>query len=72
MTAMGIRFNMAASTVGVLLPVTPDDIQKFDSREQGYDRIELRLSDIHRVPFLSDEHYAQHDETFFHRSQEAE
>lgn len=65
MTAMGIRFNMAASTVGVLLPVTSEDIQKFDEREQGYDRIELRLSDIHRVPFLSDEHYAKHDESFF-------
>jgi hypothetical protein len=68
MTAMGIRFNVAASTVGVLLPVTPDEIQKFDVREQGYDRIELRLTDIHRVPFLSDEHYQQHDPNSFVRT----
>jgi hypothetical protein len=42
MMAMGIRFNSAASTIGILLPVTMQDIQAFDVREQGYDRIELR------------------------------
>ena len=73
MTAMGIRFNSKASTIGVLLPVTRHDIKEFDKREQGYDRIELRLSDIDRVPFLNEEHYQQqqqqqqhyHDETFW-------
>jgi hypothetical protein len=67
MTAMGIRFNSAASTIGILLPVTMQDIQAFDVREQGYDRIELRLSDIDRVPFLNEEHYKEQDhQTFLH------
>jgi hypothetical protein len=70
MTAMGIRFNSKACTVGVLLPVTVQDIKAFDRREQGYDRIELRLSDIDRVPFLKEEHYQQKDHVTFLNAKE--
>ena len=71
MTAMGIRFNSAALTMGILLPVTAQDIKAFDRREQGYDRIELRLSDIDRVPFLKEEDYQkEHHEAFLNAKQQ--
>ncbi|KAI2508184.1 hypothetical protein MHU86_6235 [Fragilaria crotonensis] len=71
MTAMGIRFNSSALTMGILLPVTAQDIKAFDRREQGYDRIELRLSDIDRVPFLKEEHYQhEHHETFLNAKEQ--
>ena len=71
MTAMGIRFNSAASTIGILLPVTVQDLKAFDGREQGYDRIELRLADIDKVPFLKEKHYEQQDhETFLNAKEQ--
>lgn len=71
MTAMGISFSEEASTVGVLLPVSEEEIQKFDIREQGYDRHELDLSDVNRVPFLNDEHYKEEDHDVFLEAKKA-
>jgi hypothetical protein len=65
MTAMGIQFNGDAETVGVLVPVSEQDIQAFDRREQGYGRHQLDLSHVTTVPFLNDEFYADpHHEVF--------
>jgi hypothetical protein len=54
MTAMGVRFQVGSSTTGVLISVSPKEIQQLDLREQGYDRLEIHASDIEKVSFLND------------------
>jgi len=52
MTAMGVLPVPGAECVGVLVPVTDEDLGKFDQREQGYDRVQLDFDDVGLVPFL--------------------
>lgn len=52
MTAMGIRHQRGASTFGVVVPVPPLDLPKFDDREKGYSRISLPLESVSPVAFL--------------------
>lgn len=65
MTAMGIRQRASASCVGVILPVTEQDLTLFDRREKGYTRILIPFDDVSRVPFLGDEYYAHNDHKVF-------
>lgn len=54
MTAMGVRFRKGAHCTGVLLPVTKEQLQKFDVRELGYTRVKVELDNVEQVPFLPD------------------
>ena len=65
MTAMGIRKQEGASTVGVILPVDEADLPKFDQREQGYSRILIDLDDVDMVPFLGESYYENDDHRIF-------
>ena len=65
MTAMGIRMQEGASTVGVILPVSEADLALFDQREQGYSRVLIHLDDVDMVPFLGDKYYEHEDHKVF-------
>jgi len=56
-TSMGVRFQKGAECVGVLVPVSNNELEQFDHREVGYDRYELQPKDI--LPFESS------DETWY-------
>jgi hypothetical protein len=60
-TAMGVRLQPSASCVGVLLPVTHEELQQFDVRELGYERQLIRHSDIERMG----EHDQEHEHSFW-------
>lgn len=62
MTAMGIRFVPDANTAGVILPVTEEELPKFDQREQGYSRVLLDLDDVDVVSFLGEHYYEEKEE----------
>jgi cation transport regulator ChaC len=70
MTAMGVRFVEDAACIGVILPVSDQELALFDEREQGYDRKALLLSDVEQVSFLSDEHYEEDDHDTFLQAKE--
>jgi cation transport regulator ChaC len=57
MTAVGIRFLPGAECGGVLLLVTDEELDQFDTREICYDRFEVPTKDIEPVPFLGSHHY---------------
>lgn len=69
MTAVGVQFTAKVSDsecVGVLLPVSDFDLQKFDQREEGYDRVLLDLEQVQPVPFLDiEEHYSDPDHEIY-------
>ena len=56
MTFMGIRPNpqSRAACVGVLVPVSDEELVQFDARELGYDRIALPHHHVERIAFLED------------------
>ena len=56
-TAMGVRFQDDAECVGVLLPVDDVELEQFDEREQGYNRVPLSIRHIEPVPFLDSSVY---------------
>ena len=58
MTAVGIRRNENASSIGIILPIDEIDLAKFDNREKGYTRIFLDIENVNLVPFLTAERYA--------------
>lgn len=62
MTAMGVRRDVAGSQcTGVMLPVTKDELVRFDQREAGYDRVCVPMEDVARVPFLDKSIYFSDD-----------
>lgn len=62
MTAMGVRFRPGAKCTGVLLPVTESELDRFDEREEGYDRYQIPLDRVEEVPFLlENNHYEEKD-----------
>ena len=63
MTAMGIRFLEGPSCTGILLPVSNDELLKFDEREAGYNRVAVPTKNIDIVPFLGDGYYEELDKT---------
>jgi hypothetical protein len=66
MTAMGVRFQTGSTCVGVLLPVTLSELEQFDEREMGYDRVLLELNEVDVVPFLDPTlHYDHPDHAIF-------
>lgn len=72
MTAMGVRFVKEGECVGVLVPVSEDELSMFDQREVGYDRILLNPDTVDVVPFLDDQHYNADDhQTFLDRKEHA-
>lgn len=69
MTAMGVRFQDDAECVGVLVPVTEDELEKFDVREQGYDRKALSIEQVDLVPFLNPIEYYDNEDAFLNAKQ---
>lgn len=62
MTAMGVRFKKGSVCTGVLLPVTEEELVRFDGRENGYDRYQIPLDNVEEVPFLAKKkHYEKMD-----------
>lgn len=57
-TAMGVRFRHNASCVGVIIPVTRQELKQLDRRELGYDR---NLLEPKHVEILSENAEANHD-----------
>ena len=51
-TFMGIRRQPQAQAVGVLVPVSDDELAQFDMRELGYERVSVSHKDVERIPFL--------------------
>ena len=54
---MGMRFLEGATCTGILLPVSDDELLKFDEREAGYDRLAIPPWFIEKVPFLEQGRY---------------
>jgi len=46
MTFMGIRQQAGATAVGVLVPVSDEELAQFDVRELGYDRVPLQHDSV--------------------------
>jgi hypothetical protein len=54
MTSMGIRFAEAATPTqcaGIMLPVSSQELERFDEREKGYHRVPLTLDMIQNLPY---------------------
>jgi hypothetical protein len=74
MTAMGVRFVQNAQCVGILVPVTQEELQLFDEREIGYERVLLNETTVNVTPvqFLKDKHYHGDDILFKNDKEEKE
>lgn len=64
MTFMGIRHRENASCVGVLVPVNDEELDQFDLREGGYQRVPLEHERIQKIAFLENRHYPQQHSYF--------
>lgn len=56
-TAMGIQKSKGYSCTGVLIEVDQQELEHFDKREQGYDRVEIDLNHVFPHDEESDHHH---------------
>jgi cation transport regulator ChaC len=69
-TAMGVRFNQGTDCTGVLIEVTPAELEDLDRREANYDRKSIQLDNIDQVPFLDEEEHYDDDHPVFEAQDE--
>jgi hypothetical protein len=69
MTFMGIRRKPQATCVGVLVPVTDEELAQFDVRELGYDRVKVEHD--HVEPYHQQDSSSPPD-CYFARQQQAQ
>jgi hypothetical protein len=69
-TAMGVRFSKGAECTGVLIQVTPTELEDLDRREANYDRRLIQLDNIDQVPFLDEEEHYDEDHPVFEAQDE--
>jgi hypothetical protein len=63
---MGVQWAEEGSCVGVLYPVTEEELSSFDAREIGYGREAIAIENVELVEYLElDEHYDSPDHKFF-------
>ena len=51
MTVVGVTRKVGAECVGVLIPVNEVELEQFDERERGYDRLPVHENDIRRIHY---------------------
>ena len=47
LTVLGAKVQAGAECSGVLIPVSPADVNRLDEREEGYTRVRLETWDVH-------------------------
>jgi hypothetical protein len=63
---MGVQWTEEGSCVGVLYPVTEEELGSFDAREIGYGREAIAIENVELVEYLElDEHYDSPDHKYF-------
>jgi hypothetical protein len=62
MSAVGVRYKTGAECNGVLIPVNGIELEQFDLREGGYDRMPLKEHDVRS---LKKDSYSDHPQCYF-------
>ena len=65
-TAMGVCQKEGSSCSGVILEVTDEELEHFDVRERGYDRVAVPLEDIDKIEALQLDGYYAAGQTQIH------